>query len=170
MYAAILCPGPSLATTCPSADGLRAFDVTLGVNRAPLLRSALMSTIDWWVAGDWPVLWNNPIVPVSGYCTMADAARLATTKTFYRLNLGARWVTWEELPVRPRYSTLAALSLAAHLGCTHVDMFGDDKAGNLDFDNTKQGADRQASRWASEIAMQDQMIAKLGITVRQVRP
>lgn len=158
--AAIICPGPSAARTLSHPGAiLGAFGFVVAVNRAVLL-PGLSGLVDWHVCGDWSLLWplgrHAPRI-----CTTADVVRLSADQPAFA---GCDWMAWEELGITPRYSTIAALGLAAKLGAEHVTMFGDDKQGLGDWDGTTAGR-RTEDRWADERALQAKAIAQLGLNV-----
>lgn len=158
--AAIICPGPSAARTLLQPGSiLGAFKLVLAVNRAVLL-PGLSGLVDWHVCGDWSLLW--PLGRhAPGVCTTADVARLSTTQPAFT---GCKWMPWEELGITPRYSTIAALGLAAKLGAQQLTIFGDDKQGRGDWDGTPGGR-RSEDRWADERELQAKAIVQLGLNV-----
>lgn len=126
--AAILCPGPSLKAAWAWRKG--SYDLIIGVNAA-----VQFWPCDWWCVGDWEALtWYNQ-TPKVGICSIGDALRLAWAKQIpVKIPLERlQQVAWEELPIHQRFSSIMALGLAAKLGATVVDYFGDDKAGDADF-------------------------------------
>ncbi len=166
MKVAILCPGPSLVRTWPSEH---VYDCFLGVNRA-----VLAAPCDWWVAGDWMYLKETPAQPRIGYCTIADVIRHIREDALIpaeRLSPSAQFVAWEDLPFQRTYSTVAAFGLAAHLGATRVDVYGDDKSGTADFDG-REGENRGLGRWEEELQATAAAIAFLAarnIPTRHIR-
>jgi len=169
MIAAILCPGPSLAETCPPDDGLRSFDLVIAVNRAIMLRPGIERYIHWHACGDWDTLYAIRSKPTVGVCSQRDVARITKGGMHASMYAHLRWEAWEDLGVSPGYSTISALALAHRLGEKTVMVFGDDKQGMKDWDGTS-GRDRKEERWAKERALQDRAVEKLGLKVSYVRP
>ncbi len=168
MIAAILCPGPSLAKTCPPDEGLRLFDAVIAVNRAILLRPGIEDFVHWHACGDWDTLRSISMAPKMGITTMRDSARVTRDGSHGHLYAGLLWLPWEELPVAPGYSTIAALALASRLLADVVMVFGDDKQGLLDWDGTV-GRERREARWEKERDLQAQAIKKLKLNVNYVK-
>ena len=163
MIAAILCPGPSLARTCPPFEELGMFDVVVAVNRA-ILHEGASRFVHWHACGDWDTLLAISCPPKTGICTMRDAARVIQAGSHAQQFAGLRWAMWEELPVQPGYSTIAALALVYILGASEITVFGDDKQGLLDWDG-KPGRERRDSRWDRERELQQRAVAKLKLSV-----
>lgn len=168
MIVALLCPGPSLAKTCPPNDKLQLFDAVIAVNRAILLRPGIEDFVHWHACGDWDTLKAISMAPKLGITTMRDSARITRDGSNGHLYSGLLWIPWEELPVAPGYSTIAGLALASQLLADVVMVFGDDKQGLLDWDGTA-GRERREARWDKERDLQEQAIKKLNLNVQYVR-
>ncbi len=169
MIAAILCPGPSLAETCPPDDGLKSFDVVIAVNRAIMLRPGIEKFIHWHACGDWDTLYSIRSKPTVGICSQRDVWRITTGGQHAGMYAGLKWQVWEELGVAPGYSVISALALAHRLGEKTVMVFGDDKQGLKDWDGTS-GRNRKDERWAREAELQARAVAKLGLNTVYVKP
>lgn len=158
MRAAILCPGPSLASTWPIVGySDTAFGQVIAVNRA-LVRHP---KADWLVSADWPMIkslgLDTPTVdgrPVK-VCTQDRCAEILRAKGRDALGFGAL------MGGHFCYSTLAAFALAEHLGASDVYVFGDDKYGELDFDGAAAGMNRTEGRWAIELRQQDEIMQRM---------
>jgi len=135
MTAAILCPGPSLA----ALESIPVCDVSIAVNRA-----ALRFACDWWAALDAPFIrTHRPL-----------GKPFLFTRRENRIEAA---VYFEDVYPFPNaagsYFTLpGALSLAAHLGATRIDVYGCDWAvGQPDFDGGQpDDANRTADRFRRE--------------------
>jgi hypothetical protein len=142
MTAAILCPGPSLA----NLEVIPACDVSIAVNRA-----ALRFACDWWAALDAPfVRANRPL-----------GSPLLFTRRENRIDAAVYFEDVYPFPNQAQsYFTFpGALSLAAHLGATRIDVYGCDWAvGQPDFDGRQPDeANRSAARFAREREHFDQL-------------
>ncbi len=143
---AIACPGPSLLYTYDHLSD----DLTLAINGA-----AALVPHDWWCVGDAVVLkWYPHAVPLQGVYTQD------TWWSRYRPDLRVEHLHWDTLRCAPPHhgqpwdTTLpAAIALAAHLGATHVDLYGCDWQGGdyapgvLAYDGP---ADLRPNRWQTE--------------------
>ncbi len=156
MKIAVLCPGPSLASSW--GDGHQHYDCRIAVNRAILLHRC-----EWWSAGDWTMLQDVDGRPTIGICAQDDTVRLARGGSLIpQMRMPQQFVGWSELPQRnPGYSMVAALALAVHLGGTQIDVYGDDKQGTQDWDGQSAGKNRGEQRWAKEIMVMTNTIAML---------
>lgn len=176
--AVILCPGPSLAATWPKHRPSVPVDTVIAVNRAIVHEPS----VDWWVAGDWPVLKAVPGRPRRGICTQRDNIRMLESGGIIPLVKRGDWnpvyVGWNELPVGCRYSIIAALGLASYTGHSMVFIYGDDKRGRADWDGTPGSDDPKArgeERWHMEAALMEQAVEGLkardaSFFVQWVRP
>lgn len=164
--AAVLCPGPSLRETWQPLH--RRYAVTLAVNTA-----ILFSRTDWLVSHD-----EGPLVggrkPRLGIVTKKD--RVADIHAG-RIEIpggieGVEIVTSDDvLPhhddcVGPRqWTRLSAIAFAAYLGCTEIDVYGDDRSGDVYWDGTpmnRNGTNPQlAKRWTREGEKSAQLMAFL---------
>lgn len=170
---AILCPGPSLPKTWNHG---RHFDYehVIAVKRA-----ILHTMCEWWVSGDWMCYTECDAEPLKGYCSTLEVTRglengsiVPKKKPFDPIV----YVSWEDLPFHRGYSTIAAVGLSLYLAQTHgasleVDIYGDDKSGDKDFDG-HLGDNRNENRWAEEVAfMKDAIdfVSARGMTVRHIR-
>lgn len=167
MRAAILCPGPSLARTWTS--GL-AYDVRIAVNRA-----ILHETCHWWSVGDWTTAQDIAGRPTNGIVSQDDTIRFIRGGSLIPADrTPPQLLKWSELPTpNPAYSMIAALGLAAHLGATDVDIYGDDKSGEKDWDGHTAGKNRGDERWARERTVLAKALMGLAVShnlsVRHVR-
>ncbi len=166
--AAIMCPGPSLDRSCPTAGTLECFDVIIAVNRA-LLHPAVRVAAHWHACGDWDTLRAIDCRPRTGICTTIDSARVTRQGPHRHTYDGLAWIVWESLRVAPGFSTIAALGLAKHLGMDNALLFGDDKQGKLDWDGELAGRNRADDRWKRERELQAAAITKLEITVQYAK-
>ncbi len=156
MRIAVLCPGPSLATTWSSIRW--PYDLRIAVNRA-----ILHHPCEWWSVGDWTTLQDVDGRPSVGICAQDDTVRLTHGGSLIPLmRTPPMLVAWSELPQPyPGYSMVAAIALAAHLGGTQIDIYGDDKHGVKDWDGMAAGANRGEERWAKERMVMTNTMAKL---------
>jgi hypothetical protein len=170
---AILCPGPSLKVTWSWRKGT--YDLIIGVNAA-----VEFWPCDWWCVGDWEALTWYKRSPNIGICSIRDALRHVREKT---IALKFPWeslqmISWEDLAIHQRFSSIMALGLANTLGATRVDYFGDDKAGNTDYtgqiDPLRSTAGPAGNdRWGDEraqLALALEWARQQGLEVSWVKP
>ncbi len=144
MTAAVYAPGPSL-TPVPA-------DLTIGVNRA-----AIALPCDVWVASDVKVIreaadavQGSPLLVTSEVSTLILDAVQATWR-------GQAWA-WEPLEQTldhtrtnwQRFSILAAMVYAAHVGADEVVVSGADWEGDAEWDGARTGDGRTDERWREE--------------------
>ncbi len=147
MKAAILCPGPSLVKLTDWATRRNDFDVVIAVKRAALMGC------DWWVSGDWACFRDTGAQPSIGYCTTAEAIiplKAGQIIPPNRYDPRSVCVPWERLAFHAGFSSIAALALVLYLGVEEVVVYGDDKAGDRDFDGVV-GENRGEYRWDEEL-------------------
>lgn len=169
MTTAILCPGPSLANVTQS--DVAHYDLRIGVNRA-----AILLECDVFAALDYPTIRDNR-------AAIKGNPALMTDDTTYRdtLKFGAfpQLIRFEDVaamyPEKFVKRTMpAALLLAAYLSATYIDIYGDDKTPEPDFDGYATDETmkfRDAKRWESEKKDCDAICAWLssrGVPVRHV--
>jgi len=180
-FAVVLCPGPSLADTWkrePGAQG-RPF-LTIAVNGA-----INFTRCDWLVALDREPL-RQARSPREGILTKREK-RIELQAGGLSLKAGALpelvWST-DVLPHRHdcagalRWSRLAAITLAAHLGATSIDVYGDDRTGSTYWDGedmplSVEGALVRPDRWEKEAKDDADVMAFLrerGVDVTRVLP
>lgn len=161
MNAAILCPGPSLA----SAPG-QPCDLRIGINRA-----VLHQRCDWWsMVDDYPYRNYRPSYPLCVFTIKETLRRLGSIdeptvlhEDLYGFAPTSPALSWST------YSHSAALILAAFLGATEIHVAGCDMAGIADFDGTTDPHNRRDdARWKVEravIASVDRWLVDRGIEV-----
>ena len=128
MTAAVLCPGPSLASLIDRP----VCDVVIAVNRAALHPIRC----DWWAFTDDRVFRNYPLGHRPKYFTTQETERRAkisgdlTYEALMPLYSATR-TGWT------MYTMDAAMILAAHLGAKLIKLYGCDWSGTKDFDGHK---------------------------------
>jgi hypothetical protein len=168
MKVAILCSGPSLQAAW--AWRKKAYDVIIGVNAA-----VEFWPTDWWCCGDWEALTWFKRPPAIGICSIGDALRHVQEGTIHTKFpwQHLRMVSWEELPIHWRFSSIMALGLARFLGATAVDYFGDDKDGSIDYTGAVDPHRTDSSRWEDEKQQLAQALVwarEQGFEVNWVKP
>lgn len=151
MKAALLCPGPSLATYQPAGA-----DLTVGVNRA-----ATRFACDAWVCGDPPLIQQVGeqvtglpllITSVDGHQVYRDFPR-DFGKPLWRGECLCWTAAMEFCPHEYNwvmFSATAALVYCGFCGATGVDVYGADWSGTADFDGVQAGKNRSEERWKLE--------------------
>lgn len=140
MYAAVLCPGPSLARTWP---GDRPYDLRIGVNRAAVAFQC-----------DYAAVLDSPLLRAIGRAFRGDPRLL--TRGAHRPKYSTRpGPDVESLPCPVRqwdlFTATAALVLAAQLGAELIDVYGADWTPNApDFDGVNVAERRTAERFEKE--------------------
>lgn len=170
MKAAVLCPGPSVATTFKSRDG---YELVAGVNRA-----VHRAPCDVWVALD-PLPFTQ--IPATWFTTEATAAQLRGEKRYlaggsiveaerqfdqvpHELG-GASWCT---------FSSTAAMVAMFLRGAKSIDVYGHDMTNQPDFDGASlRTNDRREDRWRQESivwAVVTRWLADRGCVVNRITP
>lgn len=158
MKVAILCPGPSLARTWSRKPE---YTLIIAVNRAILHESC-----HWWSVGDWTTVQDIAGRPTNGIVSQDDTIRFIRGGSLISADrVPPQLLRWSELPTpHPAYSMVAALGLAAHLGAKDVDIYGDDKSGDKDWDGHMAGKNRGDERWARERTVLAKALMSLAIS------
>jgi hypothetical protein len=152
--AALLCPGPSLATFRRRPE----FEFLIGVNRAVLAHPC-----DWWVFGDAHVWDRYRPTPIPRVCTRAVLADRFGTH-------GMRWENLVEFcPAAwdwQAFSVTAALVLCSALGVKRLQVFGCDRTNAPDWDGVDSAPDtRHDHRWRREGRIWNRVAEHLAIEV-----
>lgn len=151
--AAVLCPGPSLASWLPRlrGGGEGEFDLVVAVNR----------TAKEWPADYWAILDAESFTDVTPVGTPELVIPEKQYKRLTRLvpDVGERFNVHlrEALACPPRstfwhqWSATLAVVMAWNVGARRIEVFGADLAGTADFDGvTLERHDRDARRWRRE--------------------
>jgi len=156
MIAALLCPGPSmLQTFLPWVEQHGWPELAIGVNRA-----ALGVPLDWWAIQD-NGLWTKISEDALGEPRVIACDALAATVRTWRGNKAVGCdVLRNYCPIRcegwGNYTSTLALTYAAFLGASTIHVFGNDRAGQLDWDGVEGGlierkvSHRTPARWETE--------------------
>jgi hypothetical protein len=168
MTAALLCPGPSLVKV--RVDDLAHYQIKIGVNR-----SVSEFECDWWAFKDYTVFPAvHPLGKPKIFTTVVCAETSALHGKPFYVNLTLDSIQDEFPPGGwPIYTSLCALTLAAHLGATQIDVYGADWTDAPDWDGVSlRSNERHADRWAQERMLWDQLCGQLnerGINVERVQ-
>lgn len=154
MNAAILCPGPSLASlsTVPAAD------LVIGVNRA-----ALRFACTDWCCCDLPAIeqWHESVIDgqrgaptlISG---MEAVDNLRDRKVIWRGEVFDRRRMLDYCPHEINwvmFSFTTAIVYAGYREAKRIDIYGCDWKGTADFDGAEAGKNRSDERWELERAI-----------------
>jgi hypothetical protein len=162
--AAILCPGPSLTATFPSAGMAGGFAFSVAVNAAIHHQPGTFRP-DWWLAMDdiWFDGAGQPAIamdrrPVRGFA--GAVSRLAGEP----LAAGRELVALhDELDARPigmrTWSVCAALYFALRQGASVARLYGCDQHGTADCTGLPNASDRSEDRWRRERADMAEVVA-----------
>jgi hypothetical protein len=150
MNVAICCPGPSLTETWKGRAG---YDTVIAVNRAALVVEA-----DIWAATDyWPTIKENHAAILGNPALFTTATTWGDIRGKFReftLKATAEDVEqWYGKRLGRRRTMPLSLMLAGFIGATHVDIYGDDKTPEPDFDgyrNEDTMLHRNIGRWLEE--------------------
>jgi len=175
MRIAVLCPGPSLRETFrPHQSG--GYATLIGVNRV-----AKWFGLGYWVALDHDLFDHvrpigAPTWVVCGYersLAIAKHPALAELTWFKKQDVQflarppvcpVNWSTWSET---------TAIVLAAQLGATEIDTYGNDWTGTADCDGWEGAQNRKDERWQRTRTVFEGLVpilAERGVTLRRVRP
>jgi len=168
MNAAILCPGPSLSAVT-QAD-LVDYDIRLGVNRAPL-----QIAVEYWCVLDYPIIRDyrqqvlgNPSLMTHSTTWNDIRGKVAPFPVRIPLENVEAWYGRKY----ERRTTPSAMLLAGYLGAETIDIYGDDKTSEPDWDGfqtAETALARSIERWQSEKRDCDaitEFLAARGIEVR----
>ena len=173
MKAAVLCPGPSLAT---AYKGRGDYDRVLGVNRGVWRDPGC----DWWVATD-----DAPFVQLPmRWWTMRHTADIlrGTGRTLTGGTIAEYETEWEAERVPYElggaswgtFTSTAALVRAYLDGAKQIDVYGYDATNAADFDGANLPTNtRDAQRWEHEAAVWGvvtRWLAERGCEVRRIQP
>lgn len=160
MNATLLCPGPSLANYAGQGQG-----IVVGVNRAVVAHAC-----DVWAACDRPLISSvkplgHPVLFTIEATRASLAKRGHVTATITHDDLVDGIVENGRHPWT-RYTATAALQYLAWSGATHIDVWGANWAGNLDWDGHRSPSDcRTTQRWDEERRIWDGVIKANGLKV-----
>jgi hypothetical protein len=177
MNAAVLCPGPSLASIDPGS--IADYDLIVGVNRAPLIVESRKLFVDWWCFGDARIFLKCDL----GYYPRVFASQRAVGDVCRagRMDDLVRKYSvheWESLAERyspclswAEWTATAALICAASEGATSIGVYGADWTDAPDADGVQMPEnDRSENRWRNEGATWDCVVKELGtmgVTIRR---
>ena len=166
MNAVILCPGPSLARLAhvPPAK------LVVGVNRA-----AIFFRCDAWAGCDLPTVEKHGNAVIGAPELIAAIETIDTMRDHKLVWRGPVFDRTRMLDFCPHamdwvlFSATTALIYAAYRAATHIDVYGADWSGELDFDGVAAGETRGPERWQLEAAIwQNRLVpwlAERGVTV-----
>lgn len=175
---AVLCPGPTLKQTWPVGKTDGGYNAVVAVNRAALF--------------DHPDVWcfNDPRVFIDYHAEVGGRPQLLMPKLaeykidkaglhdhLYRNNIVH--VDDIEYPMRivtgfTNYTYPTALAYCKMLGATRVDVYGNDRTSEPDYDgNMPKGCNRNPARWQAEneiVRQTAEWLGRCGITLERVTP
>jgi hypothetical protein len=173
---AVLCPGPSLSETWTTGITGSQYVCVLAVNRA-----ALHDRVDVWCFNDPRVFIQTPVKYRATVLTPRTSERTIDKKGRHEDLYRHKVVNVDgiEYPMRiqtgfTNYTFPTALAYCKVLGATQIDVYGNDRTSEPDFDgDMPAGCNRNPARWLVEDGIVKQTaawLASCGITITRVTP